>query len=68
MTTVHQAGHGDTTLQRLDEKLKNVIVTNLAITFKIDWNQRFVVSVIFVAVLIWNTTAMACIDIVVMHD
>ena len=59
MATIHQTGHGDACTKGLNENLENVIVANLAAALEIDGNQCFVIPVIFVAILISNTTAVA---------
>ena len=57
MTTIHQTSHGYARAKGFDEHLENIVVTNLAGTLEIDGDQRFVVPILFVAILISDAAA-----------
>mmetsp|Transcript_9751 Transcript_9751/g.16227 ORF Transcript_9751/g.16227 Transcript_9751/m.16227 type:complete len:260 (-) Transcript_9751:105-884(-) len=57
MTAVHQTRHGDSCSQGLDKNFQYIIVTNLSSALKIDGNERFVESIIFVSILVTDATA-----------
>jgi hypothetical protein len=60
MTTIHQTSHGNAAAEGLDQNFENVIVTNLPIALKVYRNKRFIKTIIFVAVLISDTTPVTC--------
>jgi hypothetical protein len=59
VTAVHETSQGGTFGHASDQFREDGVVANLASTLVVDWNQCLVVSILFVAVIILETTSVS---------